>query len=69
MSWLDSIADSVDMNLSKLKEIVKDREVWRAADPNPNPKSNLNLFSTLGGGLMGFMGLIRIRPHLAAEQQ
>ena len=26
--WLDSIADSVDMNLSKLKEIVKDREVW-----------------------------------------
>ena len=28
--WLDSIADSVDMNLSKLNEIVKDREVWRA---------------------------------------
>ena len=28
--WLDSIADSVDMNLSKLKEIVKDREVWHA---------------------------------------
>ena len=26
MSWLDRIADSVDMNLSKLKEIVKDRE-------------------------------------------
>ena len=30
MSWLDSVADSVDMNLSKPKEIVKDREVWRA---------------------------------------
>ena len=30
MSWLDRIADSVDMNLSKLQEIVKDREVWRA---------------------------------------
>ena len=31
MSWLDSVIDSVDMNLSKLWEIVKDREAWRAA--------------------------------------
>ena len=29
--WLDSITDSVDMNLSKLLEMVKDREAWRAA--------------------------------------
>ena len=29
--WLDSITNSVDMNLSKLWEIVKDREVWRTA--------------------------------------
>ena len=29
--WLDSIADSVDMNLSKLRETVKDRGAWRAA--------------------------------------
>ena len=28
MRWLDSITDSVDMNLSKLQEIVKDRGVW-----------------------------------------
>ena len=30
MRWLDSIADSTDMNLSKLREIVKDREAWHS---------------------------------------
>ena len=31
MRWLDGITDSIDMNVSKLWEIVKDRQTWRAA--------------------------------------
>ena len=34
MRWLGGITDSTDMRLSKLREVVKDREPWRAAISN-----------------------------------
>ena len=42
MRWLDGISDSVDMNLSKLWEIVKVREAWHAAVQELNRTWQLN---------------------------
>ena len=40
MSWLDNIIDSMNMNLSKLQEIVKDREAWHAVVRGGGKESN-----------------------------
>ena len=40
MRWLDSINDSMDMNLSKVRELVMDREAWRCCSPWGRKKSD-----------------------------
>ena len=59
MRWLDGITDSIDMNLSKLQEVVKDRKAWgTAVHEVAKSQTRLNNWKTTNSGDIRVKGLI-----------